>query len=189
MIGIDEVGRGAWAGPLLVCAARLVKDIDGLKDSKQLTRIQRKLLVPKIKRCAVIGYGWVSADEIDDIGLGAALKFAAIKALEDIGYENREEIIIDGTINFVPDLKVKTLPKADFLIPTVSAASIAAKVARDNLMIALAKQYPHYGFENHVGYGTRNHLNAIKTYGYCRYHRRSFKIQELNKLIPIGDYQ
>jgi ribonuclease HII len=177
MVGIDEVGRGAWAGPLLVCAARLNKPINGLKDSKLLSAKKREELREIILGVADIGYGWVSAKEIDDIGLSAALKLAATKALQDVNYKSGEELVIDGTVNFVPDLKATCMPKADNIVPACSAASIVAKVTRDKHMADLAKTYPNYGFEKHVGYGAKAHLEAIKKYGYCTEHRRSFRIK------------
>jgi ribonuclease HII len=175
MVGIDEVGRGAWAGPLLVCAVRLHKPVIGLKDSKQLTPKRRNELAEQIKLCADIGYGWVSAKTIDDIGLAKALQLATDKALDEITLESQEEIIIDGTVNYAPTLNVKTIVKADQTVPAVSAASIVAKVARDAHMRFLAKQFPKYGFEKHVGYGTRAHTDALKLYGISIHHRTSFK--------------
>ena len=177
MIGVDEVGRGAWAGPLLVCATRLNEVIDGLKDSKLLSRNQRQELTNLILQKAQVGYGWVSAKEIDDIGLAAALRLATTKALEDIDYQLDEELVIDGAVNFVPDLPAKCIPKADNLVPACSAASIVAKVTRDKHMIELALKYPKYGFEKHVGYGTKAHVQALKKHGYCVEHRCSYNIK------------
>lgn len=178
MVGVDEVGRGAWAGPLLVCAVRLNVPIDGLKDSKQLSSKKRAQLATIIKSQADVGYGWISANEIDDIGLSAALKLATTKALEEIDYLADEELVIDGNVNFVPDLKAKVLPRADSLIPAVSAASIVAKVARDEFMqTTIVKKYPVYGFEKHVGYGTKAHQLAIKAHGLCLEHRKSYNLK------------
>lgn len=177
MVGVDEVGRGAWAGPLLVCAVRLMAQIDGLRDSKQLSPKKRAELAKIIKVQADVGYGWISASEIDDIGLSPALKLATTKALEDINYLADEELVIDGNVNFVPDLRARILPKADSLIPAVSAASIVAKVTRDELMYDLAKRYPVYGFEKHVGYGTKAHRLAIKNSGLCLEHRKSYNLK------------
>lgn len=176
MVGIDEVGRGAWAGPLLVCAVRLKKDIKGLKDSKQLSRRQREQLVKVIKKRADIGFGWISADSIDDFGLSIALKIATAMALTEINYQSEETITIDGNVNFTPDLKARVMPKADNFIPEVSAASIMAKVIRDNYMIELSQKVPQYNFDKHVGYGTELHRQSILRYGYCEYHRLSFKL-------------
>lgn len=180
MIGIDEVGRGAWAGPLLVCAARLHQPILGLKDSKLLSAKKRQNLADQIVKIADIGYGWVTACELDGIGLAEALRLATERALIAIRPRPNEEIIIDGTINFAPQFGAKTLIKADQTVPAVSAASIVAKVARDAHMTTLDSTYPAYGFVAHKGYGTAAHLKAISINGLCDEHRKSFKIKQLS---------
>lgn len=177
MIGVDEVGRGAWAGPLLVCAARLRQPIQGLKDSKQLSAKRRQELSVLIMENADIGYGWVTATELDTVGLSAALRLATKRALKAIKPIVDEEIIIDGTVNFAPEYKVITIVKADQTVPEVSAASIVAKVARDMYMHTLAQKYPNYGFDFHVGYGTKQHTDAITKYGLCQEHRTSFRLR------------
>jgi ribonuclease HII len=180
MIGVDEVGRGAIAGPLLVCAVRLNKPVEGLKDSKLLSKKKREGLAAEIKQNADIGYGWVSAQTIDDIGLSESLILATAKALEEVSPRRQEEVIIDGSVNFVPDLNSKTIIRGDQTVPAVSAASIIAKVTRDNLMCQLAIEHPQYGFEKHVGYGSKKHLNSIKNNGFCAVHRKSFKLKTFN---------
>lgn len=182
ILGIDEVGRGPWAGPLVVGACVLKEPIEGLTDSKKLSPKRREILAAEIHEKAFCGLGWVSAEELDKIGLSASLRKAcrlAVKEIQESGVQFNE-IIIDGTINFLSATPlapyVQVLPKADFLIPEVSAASIIAKVARDNYMTeVVAKKYPKYGFEKHVGYGTTLHKAAIEKYGVCSEHRRSFK--------------
>jgi ribonuclease HII len=176
MIGIDEVGRGAWAGPLLVCAARLNAPIDGLTDSKLLSAKKREHFAEIIKNWANVGFGWVSAEEIDNIGLSRALRLATARAIANLGINTNEQVIIDGSVNFAPEFNSKTIIKADLTVPVVSAASIIAKVTRDAHMAELAIVYPNYGFEKHVGYGTAFHKEAIAKYGYTPEHRRSFKI-------------
>lgn len=179
MIGVDEVGRGAWAGPLLVCAVRLNGLIDGLKDSKKLTAKKREQLTVEIKKTSDIGYGWIEASQIDLVGLSAALRIATSAALKQISPLEDEAIIIDGSVNFAPSYKsVKTVVKADNLYPAVSAASIVAKVARDAYMTELAEKLPNYGFDRHVGYGTAVHASAIKLNGLCDEHRLSFRLPE-----------
>lgn len=176
ILGVDEVGRGAWAGPLVVGAVVLGESqIEGLTDSKKLTAKKRQVLAKQIKEQAVaIGLGWVSAETIDRIGLSEALNMAARLAVKDINVAY-DEIIIDGTINLLDDPRVTTLKKADLLIPSVSAASIVAKVARDYYMSEIAgKEYPEYSFEKHVGYGTATHSNALTSYGATELHRLSF---------------
>jgi ribonuclease HII len=177
VIGIDEVGRGAWAGPLLVCAARLHTDIQGLKDSKLLSAKKRQEFSIVIIKNADIGYGWVSAKELDNIGLATALRLATERALTEIVPRPNEEIIIDGTINFAPEYNAATMIKADQKVPSVSAASIVAKVARDSYMQKLSLAYPAYGFDTHVGYGTSQHTKAINENGLCIEHRKSFKLK------------
>lgn len=180
ILGIDEVGRGPWAGPLVVGAVVLGGEvITGLKDSKKLTKKQREVLDIEIrKKASGFGLGWVQADEIDEVGLSVALKLATRRAVEQVTV-SYHEIIIDGTINFLANTNkgefVKTLAKADQLVPSVSAASIIAKVARDAYMTEQDKVYPGYGFSSHVGYGTARHVAAINKLGVTPLHRLSFK--------------
>lgn len=179
ILGIDEVGRGPWAGPLVIGAVVLGGvEIAGLTDSKKLSKKRRDELDILIReQAAGYGLGWVSADEIDQIGLSAALVLATKRAVEQVKVPYHE-IIIDGTINFLKDTSkgqyVTTLKKADLLIPSVSAASIIAKVARDNFMTAQDAMYPGYKFASHVGYGTAVHRAAIETLGVTPLHRLSF---------------
>jgi ribonuclease HII len=179
--GMDEVGRGCWAGPLVAGAVVLRTPIAGLKDSKKLSKKQRELLSEQIhKRALASGLGWVWPAELDKIGLTAAVKLAMERALEQITQEY-DELIIDGNLNFFPDdLRAKAVIKADDSVPAVSAASIIAKVARDNYMAEISGKYPDYGFDKHVGYGTALHLERLKLHGISDQHRRSFKpIQRL----------
>ncbi|HEX7483514.1 MAG TPA: ribonuclease HII [Candidatus Saccharimonadales bacterium] len=179
ILGIDEVGRGPWAGPLVIGAVVLGSaSIDGLTDSKKLTKKRRGELDVIIREQADgYGLGWVSAAEIDEIGLSAALVLATKRAVEQVSAPYHE-IIIDGTINFLKDTSkgqyVTTLKKADLLIPSVSAASIIAKVARDNYMAEQDEAYPGYKFSSHVGYGTAVHRTAIEQLGVTPLHRLSF---------------
>ena len=193
ILGIDEVGRGPWAGPLVIGAVILPERFnsekqpieseswqDDLADSKKLTAKKREKLAPVIQEKAVAqNLGWVSASELDEIGLAKALKLATRRAVEKIPRDSFTEIIIDGTNNFLKDTDlenlVSVLPKADAKIKEVSAASIIAKVARDNYMKELAQKYPGYGFEKHVGYGTAAHKAALEKLGPCPEHRMSFK--------------
>lgn len=179
IVGIDEVGRGPWAGPLAFGAVVLGgAAIDGLTDSKKLTAKRREALDPVIRSQAVsFGLGWVSAAELDAVGMSAACTLACRRALEQITVPYHE-IIIDGTVNFLKDTGkgpyVTTMKQADLLVPSVSAASVLAKVARDRYMTACDSLFPGYGFASHVGYGTAKHVLALQTLGLTSLHRRSF---------------
>ncbi len=185
ILGIDEVGRGPWAGPLVIGAVILPTEkptwIDELNDSKKLSVKKREELNEIIlKEAPATGLGWVPSRELDEVGLSNALRLAARRAVEAVQkcQVPFSEIIIDGTQNFLIDTAlekyVTVLKKADFLIKEVSAASIIAKVARDHYMYGLAAKYPDYGFEKHVGYGTAFHQKALKDFGPCPEHRMSF---------------
>lgn len=179
ILGIDEVGRGPWAGPLVVGAVVLGGEpIDGLTDSKKLSKKRREELDGIIReQAAGYGLGWVTATEIDEIGLSEALKLATIRAVEQIKTPYHE-IIIDGTVNFLKGTAkgeyVTLMKKADLLVPSVSAASIIAKVARDNYMTEQDAIYDGYKFAAHVGYGTAVHRAAIEKLGVTPLHRLSF---------------
>jgi ribonuclease HII len=179
ILGIDEVGRGSWAGPLVVGAVVLGgASIDGLTDSKKLNKKRREELDRCIRESAAgYGIGWVSAVEIDELGLSKALKLATVRAVAQI-HVPYHEIIIDGTVNFLADTKkgeyVTTMKKADLLVPSVSAASIIAKVARDRYMAEQDAVYEGYKFSSHVGYGTAVHREAIEMNGVTPLHRLSF---------------
>ena len=179
ILGIDEVGRGPWAGPLVVGAVVLGgATIEGLTDSKKLTKKRREALEPEIlEKAAGWGLGWVTAEEIDTIGLSESLRLATRRAVEQVSTPYHE-IIIDGTINFLSDTAkgqyVTTMPKADLLVPSVSAASIIAKVARDRYMAEQDDVYPGYGFAGHAGYGVAKHRAVIESLGVTPLHRLSF---------------
>ncbi len=176
IVGIDEVGRGCWAGPLAAGAVLLHEPIVGLRDSKKLTKNMRERLDAEIRIQAIaFGIGWVSPEEIDRLGLTKAVGLAMQRAFAQITAPY-DQVIIDGNFNyFKKNTRAKALIKADDSVPAVSAASIIAKVARDKLMAKMAMQFPGYGFESHVGYGTAKHMNAIKELGICELHRRSFR--------------
>lgn len=157
-------------------AVVLTRPIDGLRDSKKLTKSQREQLVVTIEAEAVaIGLGWVWPAEIDKFGLTEAVRQAMHMALAAVEADY-DEIIVDGNVNyFAGNPKATALIKADDSVPAVSAASIVAKIARDNYMADIASQYPGYGFEQHVGYGTPAHIASLRQLGVSDLHRRSYK--------------
>ncbi len=179
IVGIDEVGRGPWAGPIVFGAVVLGDaDIEGLTDSKKLTKKRREMLAYEIhEKAAAVGLGWVSATELDEIGMSQALSLGCRRALEQINVPY-QQIILDGTVNLLKDTGkgpyVTTMAKADLLVPSVSAASIIAKVARDAYMAELDSVYPGYGFATHAGYGTAAHRAALEMHGVTELHRKSF---------------
>lgn len=176
LIGIDEAGRGAWAGPL-VAAAVLVDDSTNydwsmINDSKKLTRKQREKALEIIQKTAPqIGIGWVQAYAIDEIGLTEANRLAMERARKQLFIDNAE-LLIDGNIKYLENSKA--IVGGDGTVPCISAASIIAKVMRDRFMCIMAQKYTGYGFEKHVGYGTAVHAQALKLQGLTRIHRRSF---------------
>ena len=186
ILGIDEVGRGPLAGPLVIGAVILPEEkpewVGDLKDSKKLSAKKREALSEIIlKEAPAWGLGWVSPAEIDELGISEALKLAtrrAVKSVQEL-HTPFSQIVIDGKTNFLAltpfEKYVTTVVKADDLIKEVSAASIIAKVARDKYMVEVAEKFSEYGFEKHVGYGTRQHLEAISKYGVCPEHRKSFE--------------
>lgn len=179
ILGIDEVGRGPWAGPLVVGAVVLGGSaIEGLTDSKKLTKKRREELSAEIYQSAsAVALGWVAAGELDKLGLSESLRLATRRAVEQITAPYHE-IIIDGTVNFLKETSkgqfVTTMKKADLLVPSVSAASIVAKVARDQYMSEQDVVYPGYKFGSHAGYGTAAHRSAIERLGVTPLHRLSF---------------
>ena len=190
ILGIDEVGRGPYAGPLVIGACILgdwqnsenAEWIEKLTDSKKLSAKRREELYVLIKEKALAtATGWVSSAKIDEIGLSEALRLATRRAVEQIQKTKVpfSEIIIDGTMNFLVGTKLEkyasTLKKGDFLVKEISAASILAKVERDKYMAELDAVYPEYGFGKHVGYGTAAHQKAMEEFGLTPEHRRSFR--------------
>ena len=178
LCGIDEAGRGPFAGPLVVAGVILKKELQELDDSKKLTEKKREKLFDIIKENSIYHIVFTSAKEIDELGLSICLKNSIKEIMKNI---DAQQYLMDGNTAFgIANLQY--LIKADAQIKEVSAASILAKVSRDRYMYDLAKKYPQYHFEKHKGYGTKVHTDAIKKYGYCDIHRKTFKIKKLEGL-------
>lgn len=174
--GVDEAGRGPLAGPVCAAAVILPKhlEIPGLTDSKKLTDKKRRELFPLIQEQAVsYGIGLASQEEIDEINILQATFLAMERALSQLNVRP-DMVLIDGNRERDFGVPVQTVIKGDSLSANIAAASILAKVTRDNLMMELAQQYPQYGFEIHKGYGTKAHYEALRQYGASPIHRRSF---------------
>lgn len=190
VIGVDEVGRGPIAGPVVMCACAVAIGIDVLpffpkgvlKDSKKLSEKVRMVIAQKVNELVVnkkilYGIGEVSAGRIDKIGINPAINEAMVDALTKLhaqGVAKDSFIYLDGSLHAPEIYKQETIIKGDEKIVEIALASIIAKVYRDNLMKSLAQTFPHHGFENHVGYGTRAHYDAIEKHGMTEHHRRSF---------------
>lgn len=177
VVGVDEVGRGALAGPVTVGAVVFAPGdaIDGVRDSKTLSHQQRVVADGQIRSVALaVGTGDASADEIDRLGLTGALRLAALRALEPL-LGQYDAILLDGRHDFLQlDTPTELVVKGDAASQSIAAASIVAKVHRDQLMTAHDLDYPLYGFAGHKGYGSQAHREAIGLYGVCPLHRLSF---------------
>ena len=173
--GVDEVGRGSLVGPVVAAAVILGKvKIYGLKDSKKLSERRRFDIAEEIKNKAKsISIGVVSSKIIDKINIKRASILAMQKATSDLSYPPKK-IIVDGIDSFESEYPLTSLIKADNLVPEVMAASIIAKVYRDELLKRLDKKYPEFGFSVNKGYPTKKHIEAINTYGIIKEHRKSF---------------
>ena len=174
--GVDEAGRGPLAGP--VCAAAVIlpanAEIPGLNDSKKLTDKKRRELMPIIKEMA-LAYGIAFADEheIDEINILQATYLAMQRAIDQLSVRP-DLALVDGNRAGNFGLPVKTVVKGDSLSASIAAASVLAKVTRDDLMLQMAEQYPQYGFEIHKGYGTKAHYAALTEHGPSPIHRMTF---------------
>jgi ribonuclease HII len=181
--GIDEAGRGPLAGPV-VASAVIVTDwdmdisiLEGVKDSKKISEKKRKILFEKIRECPQIrwGVGIVNEKIIDKINIFEATKLAMQSAVKDLSRSLQPDfLVIDGNTLIDYPIAQKAVIKADNSVFSCSAASIIAKVSRDELMLKYAEIYPNYGFEKHKGYGTKFHIDAIQQFGPCEIHRKTF---------------
>ncbi len=176
--GIDEAGRGALAGPVVAAAVILPVDcqIDGLKDSKQLTPNQRSQLLDVIHRVAIsVGVGSSDNCEIDRINILQATLLAMAEAIGKLT-PNPDYLLVDGSQMPKTNIPGKAIPKGDSLSLSIAAASVIAKTTRDRLMIEFDRTYPNYGFPQHKGYPTAQHRQAIAQFGASTIHRNTFKL-------------
>ena len=179
--GLDEAGRGAWAGPVFAAAVVLPPEpmmesiLSGVRDSKQMTPHQREHWAGEIQAVALAwGIGWAEAGEIDRIGILPATRLAMSRAVEQLG-EMPEYLLVDGNF-LLPEIPLpqQALIKGDGRSLSIAAASVLAKTARDMLLIDCETNYPGYGFARHKGYGTAIHRAALEQLGACPIHRMSF---------------
>lgn len=178
--GLDEVGRGAWAGPIVAAAVilpaqtlSLAETLSGVRDSKQLTTEQRDQLSVLVFRHALVGIGWASHHVIDRDGLAHANRLALLRAAYALP-QRPQALLIDYFKLPACPLPQQSLPHGDSISLSIAAASIVAKVVRDRWMTVASGRYASYGFEQHKGYGTPAHRAALAAHGICRLHRRSF---------------
>jgi ribonuclease HII len=179
--GLDEAGRGPLAGPVVAGCVSISSSeqvIDIVRDSKKMTEKQRNLAFDLIhEKSSGYGVGIVDAKTIDKIGIKYAVLQAMEKAVEEtekmLG-KRLDYIIADGGIYLLEDYNMESINHGDLNHYSIAAGSVLAKVTRDKIMYEYAKQYPEYGFEKHVGYGTKYHMEMLKKYGPCDIHRRSF---------------
>jgi len=180
-VGIDEAGRGPLAGPVVACAISIPKLLNlNIKDSKQLSHIQREEIYELLKKDSNVkwGIGKVSEKMIDKINILQATKLAMKKAVSNLKKKQPEidYILIDGNFGIDSDINQTSVIKGDQKVFSIAAASIIAKVYRDRLMMKYHQKYPEYGFDKHKGYGTKFHREVIKKSGFCKIHRKTFHI-------------
>ena len=174
--GVDEVGIGPLAGPVLACAVILdpAQPIQGLADSKSISEKRRQALAEEIQQRALsVSIGRASVEEIDELNVLKASHLAMRRALAGLSLEP-DHVLVDGNKLPEMDYSAEAIAQGDKTVDSISAASIVAKVTRDEELIALALDYPGYGFESHKGYPTAQHRRALRTMGPCPAHRRSY---------------
>lgn len=174
--GIDEAGRGPMAGPVVSAAVILKRGarLPGLNDSKKLTKRKREELFEKIvKNSLDFTISIVSPQTIDDINILESVKLANYLCIQDLKFKP-DIAVIDGRDKQILEIPFKTIIKGDQKVRSIAAASILAKVTRDKLMTYYTKKYPNYGFERHMGYGTREHRSNMEKFGLCEIHRKSY---------------
>ena len=176
VVGVDEVGRGSWAGPITVGAAVLPRDrrVYRVRDSKMLTEVERERLFPRLAAwCRAWSVGHASQDECDELGMSLAQRLAARRALEGLGLE-ADAVLVDGRWDFVGAGTVRRIVRGDATCLSIATASILAKVVRDRIMRAEAVHFPGYDFELNKGYPCPRHKAALAAWGPTSIHRRAW---------------
>ncbi len=195
-VGIDEAGRGPLAGPVVAAAVILPEDLSqmpiALNDSKKLTAKERELLFDHILSTAVsYGIAARSREVIDEVNILMASMQAMTEAVEQClrTVSNTDILLlVDGNYFRTPlRYPFRTIIEGDGKCPSIAAASILAKVTRDRMMLDIDERFPQYGFASHKGYATKQHINAIKTFGYCEEHRRSFRLRSIEQTELFTD--
>ncbi len=186
--GLDEAGRGPLAGPVVAAAVVFYENpqISMINDSKKLTEEVRECLFELILNETLCGIGAAEVEEIDRINIYQASFLAMDRALENLNTQP-EHLLVDGRAFPRNDIPFTTIVKGDSLSYSVAAASILAKVTRDRMMREYDQEFPQYGFANHKGYATREHLDAIEEFGYCPIHRRSFHPKRFQLELDFSD--
>lgn len=185
VVGVDEVGRGAWAGSLTIGAVVLPRDrrVYGVRDSKQLTELRREQLFDRVGEwCVAWSVGHASHEECDNLGMSDAQRLAARRAIDGLGVVP-DRVLVDGRWDFVGGGRTRMIVKGDATCLSIAAASILAKVTRDRIMRAGAEAYPGFDFDRNKGYPCPRHRMALKGYGPTAIHRRSWVFMDH---IPWG---
>jgi ribonuclease HII len=176
VVGIDEVGRGAWAGPLTIGAAVVPRDrrVYKIRDSKMLTESEREALFDRVAAwCVAWSVGHASHEECDELGMSAAQRLAARRAIDGLG-RAPDQVLVDGNWDFIGGGNTRKIVKGDATCLSIAAASILAKVTRDRIMRAQAHEFPAYDFDRNKGYPCPRHKVALAGYGPTSIHRRSW---------------
>lgn len=176
VVGVDEAGRGPWAGPVVAASVRIHQcgGLEAVNDSKKLSEARREALFEQIHHCADVGVGVAQVEEIDQYNILEATKLAMCRAVEALP-ASPSMVLVDG--NQLPrwSYQAEAIIKGDAKCLSIAAASIIAKVTRDRMMKQLAQEYPYYAWEKNAGYGTKAHQEGLKHYGVTPHHRKSFK--------------
>ena len=183
--GVDEAGRGPWAGPVVSAAVVLNKKNipSDLDDSKKVSEKRRQSLYSSIYDSHFVGVGISSIEEIDNLNILQATFLSMKRALNNLDC-SVDVILVDGNLNPGLDHHTECIVKGDSISLSIAAASIIAKVTRDNLMSKIDEEFPNYNWKKNKGYGTKEHRNALEIYGPCKYHRKSFS--PINKMLGLN---